>query len=114
MGRRKLRFDLRRNYDRKKCGLKDRTPLELLKPSELVVRLPTSAYNSSEVTDATRLHTRLSQSNKVPPGWIIAQQPIPAIHSSLALCKVHFHPFRQRYLYTDDRFSVLLDTEVGG
>ena len=88
MGRRRLRFDQRKNYERKKYGLGRKTSVEQMKPSELVVCLPLSAYTSSEVADSSTLHTRLKQSNKVPPGWMILEQSTP----TLALCEVQFCP----------------------
>lgn len=64
MGRRKLRFDARKNFERKKYSksseLTVSIPLDLLSvpsddanPSELIVSLPMSAYTSSPVSDAS-------------------------------------------------------------
>ena len=73
---------------KKEYGLRGNITLELVKPTELVVCPPLSAYTSSEVADASLLHTRLKESNEVPPGWMILEQSTP----TLALCKVQFCP----------------------
>ena len=74
VGKRRLRFDLRTNYERRKYGLHVKIPLELVKSSELMIHLLLSAYTSSEVADVSVLHTRLKMSKKIPPGWMMLKQ----------------------------------------
>lgn len=68
MGRRKLQFDQRKNYERKKYrnALCVQIPLEVLKPSQLLVKLPISAYTLAAVPDPAVLRSRLVKSNLVP------------------------------------------------
>ena len=74
MRRRRLRFDARKNFERKKyseCSeLVVSVPLDLVSvpaddanPSELIVSLPLSAYTSTPLPDASALHSRVSKSN---------------------------------------------------
>ena len=83
MGRRKLKYQERKNYERKKHNLHAR-----ILPSKLLVHLPLSAYTSSKVSDVTALHTRLEQSKMLPSLWNILQQSIPP----LVLYKIQFNP----------------------
>ncbi len=95
MGRRKLRFARKKNHERNKYGygLRVKVPLEVLKPSQLIVQLPISAYTSATVPDAAALRSRLGKSNLVPSGWTVAEegsQPLPGICPPLVLYKLQF------------------------
>jgi len=105
MGRRKLRFDARKNFERKKYSksseLTVSIPLVLLSvpsddanPSELIVSLPMSAYTSSPVPDASALHSRVSRSTTLPAGWTLACLPEASGSNtaSLVLCKLQILP----------------------
>jgi len=105
MGRRKLRFDARKNFERKKYSksseLTVSIPLDLLSvpsddanPSELIVSLPMSAYTSSPVSDASALHSRVSRSTTLPAGWTLACLPEASGSNtaSLVLCKLQILP----------------------
>ena len=105
MGRRRLRFDARKNFERKKyseCNeLVVSVPLDLVSvpaddanPSELIVSLPLSAYTSTPLPDASALHSRVSKSNTLPAGWTVACLPeASGSHvASLALCKLQILP----------------------
>lgn len=89
MGRRKLRFDLRKNYERKKYGLQVKIPLELLKPSNLIVQLLISAYSAPV---PTMLRSRLGATQLLPMGWTVAEegtQPQLGICPPLVIYKPH-------------------------
>lgn len=73
MGRRKLRFDVRKNYERRKYGLRVRIPMKLLKPSQLMVKVPISAYLAATVPDTILLRSRLLKSNLIPSGWSVLE-----------------------------------------
>ena len=83
MGRRKLRFDQRKNYERKKYGLHIRIPLKKLKkPTKLVVSLPIAVYSSTPVPELSVLYSRLKHT--ITPGWSLAH----TARSSLVLYKL--------------------------
>ncbi len=91
MGRRKLRFDLRKNHERKKYGLRVKIPLQVLKPPHLMVQLPISAYTSATAPDPTILRSRLGKSNLLPSGWTVAEegsQPMPGVCPPLVLYRL--------------------------
>ena len=80
MGKRKLRFDSRKNFERKKYKkITVSVPLEVVsvntEESELIVSLPLSSYTSATLPDATVLHSRISRSNPLPAGWTLACLP---------------------------------------
>lgn len=92
MGRRKLQFDHRKNYERKKYGygLHLKIPLEILRPLQLVVQLPISAYTSATVPDPGVLRSRLVKSRLIPSGWTVADegsQLLPGLRPPLVLYK---------------------------
>ena len=66
MGRRKLRFDVRKNYERKRKQQHD--SLTVLK-----ISLPISMYLSARVADVLCLQRRLAASNSLPPGWAFTE-----------------------------------------
>ena len=67
MGRRKLKFDVRKNYERKRNSkLNVRKPLELTK--QFVVSLPLCSYTHAPATSGQSLCRRL-QRCKLPPHW---------------------------------------------
>ena len=83
MGKRKLRFDARKNFECKKYRkITVSVPLEVVsvntddaEESELIVSLPLAAYTSATLPDATVLHSRKSRSNALPAGWTLACLP---------------------------------------
>ena len=97
MGKRRLRFDQRKNYERKKRRMSVNTPPDLSTQQELVVSLPLSAYMSTATTDVSTLFSRLRSMNSLPAGWSIADaQQVPSPHQTinppLTLCKMQCHP----------------------
>ena len=85
----KLRFNQRKNYERKKCSLCVRIPLSLVKPTELVVCLPLSAFLSSEARDAEGLLSRIRASNTLPTSWMLPEMPTSS--DGFMLCKLQQH-----------------------
>ena len=83
MGKRKLRFDARKNFECKKYRkITVSVSLEVVsvntddaEESELIVSLPLSSYTSATLPDATVLHSRISRSNALPAGWTLACLP---------------------------------------
>ena len=101
MGKRKLRFDARKNFERKKYRkIMVSVPLEVVsvntndaEESELIVSLPLSAYTSATLPDATVLHSRVSRSNALPAGWTLACLPASTSYlATFALCKLQIFP----------------------
>ena len=101
MGKRKMRFDPRKNYERKKYKTTELTvsiPTRLLPvpahPTELVVSLPLAVYTSSTVPDTCCLHDRVMKSTQLPPGWTVTSIPSshPSHSTSLAVCKMQICP----------------------
>jgi len=88
MGKRKLRFDQRKNYERKKHSLHVKIPLALLTPSELTVHLPLSAFLLSEARDADALLSRLRKSDRIPSSWVIHALPTPTSNAHFMLHKL--------------------------
>ena len=71
MGKRKLRFDARKNFEHKKYGRIIELTVPILlehasvsandaDPSELIISLPLSAYTSATLPDATVLHSEFT------------------------------------------------------
>ena len=88
MGKRKLRFAAKKNYERKKwpTPLLVSIPLESIKPPSLVVSLPVSAYTSSEVGNPSLLQSRPERSCLLPSGWRFGDEHTSALQlSSLSL-----------------------------
>ena len=80
MGGRKLRFDSRKNRERKRqlekpLDLTVSIPLHLLPAAEFVVSISTSVYTAAVVSDSTVLHSRLKQLSILPAGWICECPP---------------------------------------
>ena len=96
MGGRKLRFDRRKNQERKRNAQKRESelvvsiPLALLPPpTDCVVSLPLSLYTSSNVSHAAALHMRLTKLRSIPTGWTILP---PSSESPLVLFKLQCLP----------------------
>lgn len=96
MGRRKLRFDHRKNSERKKYNLHVKIPLAIITPSELVVHLPLSSFISSQARDADALLSRLRKSDRIPTSWFIHDVPMPTptptSNARFMLCKLEQRP----------------------
>ena len=69
MGKRKLRFDVRKNYERSTCRKRAKIVQPEPAPESLVVRLPLLAYTALLVLDLNVLFTRLSGYPMIPEGW---------------------------------------------
>ena len=69
MGRRKLKYDLRKNYETK---LKVSIPLDKLKVLPLHLSLPLSAYANAPVSNGQHLGERLRATTLLPRGWSVA------------------------------------------
>lgn len=67
MGVRKLRFDVRKNHERRKYRKVLTTPPQQL---EIKVSLPLSAYIATAAPDITTLHTRLMSLHVLPTEWV--------------------------------------------
>ena len=89
MGKRKLRFDLRKNYERKKRQRTDTNTAS----SVLIVSLPLTAY-SSTLVDASTLFSHLRHLECLRKEWFIAEMPetCSSSPSTLMLCKLERLP----------------------
>ena len=59
MGRRKLKFVIRKNHERKKRNVRE----------PLVVNVPAPHFLKSPATNLHALHRRLQVENNLPTGW---------------------------------------------
>ena len=82
MGRRKVRFDSRKNYERKQRSkrvnaliLTVSIRLELLPARECLVSVPISAYTGAVVPNVATLHSRLAQLSVLPHEWKCERPP---------------------------------------
>ena len=83
MERRKLKFDVRKNCERKR-----KKTLELCPAScSLLVLLPISAYLSTEATDTALLHSRIVALQSLSSGWMFTN-----IHSNASLVIYKLQP----------------------
>ena len=98
MGKRRLRFNAKKNFERKKYRkITVSVLLEVVSvntdESELIVNLPLSAYTSATLPDVTVLHSRISRSNALPAGWNLACLPASTSYlATFALCKLKIFP----------------------
>ncbi len=70
MGKRKLRYDVRKNYERKmEKSCKTVSCCEEQFSEELVVRVPVTLYTSSSAPDILGLNERLLESRCLPADW---------------------------------------------
>ena len=77
MGKRKLRFDRRKNAERKKF-------------SSFLVKINRSVYESATVSTSLQLQNRLIICSKIPPDWMIFSK-----ENILSLCKVFYNSLSQ-------------------
>ena len=93
MGKRKLRFDQRKNYERKKN-----------QAVALTISLPLSLYKSLPTTSPITLFTRLRSTGSLGNGWMTTDQPIddPAlsVSQSCVLYKMSLHRSLPFVLFT--------------
>ena len=73
MGKRKLRYFVRKNYERKRC-------------LKLKISLPLSLYLTSTVSNVITLHLR---TNALPDGWTLSSTP-PVSSNGFTLSKLPF------------------------
>jgi len=84
MGKRKLRFDVRKNYERKKYQQRK----EQMKDVTLLVSFPISSYKTAVAPCVDTLRKRLIQSAVLPVGWSSSHVE----NMSLAVHKLHINP----------------------
>ena len=91
MGKRKLRFDARKNYERKKysrnasvmVAVESEVKLEVLK-----ISLPISVYHEAAVPDISILHDRLQRSSVLTAQWMCSF----VSDTSVVLSKLRIEP----------------------
>lgn len=92
MGRRKLIFSGKKNYDRKKYAQIPKhstvTPAPSVSCDKLIICLPLSSYKTAVVPNLNTLHQRLMQSSALPADWSCTIVD----NSHLALNKLHVTP----------------------
>ena len=95
MGKRKLRFDQRKNYERRKYLVKSLPVSIKLSESVMVYRvsLPlhyASAYSVMDVADVLTLHTRVA--SHLPSNWLSS---FDAEQNSLIVYRLHSQPLQE-------------------
>ena len=98
MGGRKLRFNQRKNFERKKWKKKPQDslivsiPLRLLPEVEYAVSIPISIYLSAETFDLSLLWSRLRQSNVSDLGYSIhVRELLFTAFSDIREFKIHVY-----------------------
>ena len=88
MGRRKLRFDSQKNYERKQRLKRVNTltltvsiRLDLLPAREFLVSVPISVYTCALVPNVSMLHSRLLKLSVLPHEWNCERPPDYSGHS---------------------------------
>ena len=101
MGKRKLMFDTRKNYERKK-----RAERVVVNP-ELKISLPLSIYLSNAVSDSNSLRIRLviASTKAIPDGWTLSSQV--DVTCSFTLTKL---PFILK-VYLDCTWCIVVGTD---
>ena len=101
MGKRKLMFDTRKNYERKK-----RAERVVVNP-ELKISLPLSIYLSNAVSDSNSLRIRLviASTKAIPDGWTLSSQV--DVTCSFTLTKL---PFILK-VYSDCTWCIVVGTD---
>ena len=123
MGKRKIRFDVRKNFERKKAlrGCTVSIPLDLVivhhgncsaangerEPRNLVVRLPSFAYTSTSMPNAESLQQRLSCFN-MSAGWSMNRLQTPDHSTAVALYKLKISPPHAPLLSTGCTFMLTI------
>ena len=73
MGKRKLRFHVRKNYERKKkaakrvCTVRD---TDIVPATYLMIKIPLSIYAEAVASDISTLHSRLQHLSVLPTQWL--------------------------------------------
>ena len=96
MGKRKLRFFVTKNYERKKYAARSQPHTPSLEGSttssvNLTVSVPLSAFTAAPVSDVAQLNSRFTASNVLPQNWVnmtTSATPTP----SLLLCCLQCRP----------------------
>ena len=98
MGKRKLRFFVTKNYERKKYAARiqpQAPPLEGSTTSglTLTVSVPFSAFTAAAVSSVAQLHSRLTAANGLPQNWVnMTASAFPTPPPSLLLCRLQCRP----------------------
>ena len=71
MGKRKLKFDMRKNHERKRYNMKlvVSIPRNQVSVGQLIVSIPLPLYISLDVNETSTLYSRLVATKLVPYGW---------------------------------------------
>ncbi len=91
VGGRKLRFQYRKNYERKK--LSSKRPTLPSAPTELMVQLPIASYTATVLLDNSQfLHQIISKSGKILFDWVLLSSytSFDQDDSDIILCKVYY------------------------
>ena len=87
MGKRKLKFDMRKNHERKRYNMKlvVSIPRNQVSVGQLIVSIPLPLYISLDVNKTSTLYSRLVATKLVPYGWNMIMSS-----GVLLLSKTHF------------------------
>ena len=88
MGRRKLRFDSRKNFERRKLRRAVTPSEDFTCTSEIVVRLPITSYESSQVTSIDKLQEKMQRLKACPAGW--TSTVMSESETNLVFCKLYY------------------------
>ena len=92
MGKRRLYFDKRKNYERKKWSSKShQLKAATLESQKFVVRINRSHYDSAETSSTSLLHNRL-QFSRITSGWTVSMM---SQESTIIIYKIFYIPAHQ-------------------
>lgn len=97
MGKRKLRFFVTKNYERKKYAARVQPQAPSVDESTscltLTVSIPLSAFTSAPVSSVAQLHARVTASNSLPQNWVnMSTSTLQAPAPSLLFCYLQCRP----------------------
>lgn len=94
MGRRKLRFYITKNNERKRYAARDKSqmhPVQSSPNSSLSVSFPVSAFTAAHVSTVSKLHSRLTATSVLPQSWVdMTSSTMPL--QGLLFCRLQCQP----------------------
>ena len=94
MGKRKLRFFVTKNYERKKRTLQVQPQSSAMSSAlVLTVSIPYSVFTAAAVNNVAQLHSRAKAANCLPQNWVYLTSPESTLpRPSLLLCRLKCQP----------------------
>ena len=98
LGKRKLRFDVRKSYERKKKAAKRACTVHdtgIVPVTDLMIKIPLSIYAEAVASDISTLHSRLQHLSVLPTQWLC-----PLVSgTSLVMSQLRITPHKCQHRY---------------